>query len=104
MPNRLESCPLVSGRQHQALEPRHQIKGNLAYEQVGPVGMELLSRELLQAKATLMFLNGVFHIGMPQVPDHQRRSRLDVVLSHYAIILPISFPASPLLPLPFPPL
>ena len=63
--------------------------------------MELLGRELLQAKATLMFFDSVFHVGMLQVPDHDRRSRLDVVVRDQGMILPIELPAFPLRQLAF---
>ena len=72
MANRLDRRPMVAGGQHQALEPRHQIKGQLADEEVGPVGMEFLGGQLLQAKATLMFLDRVLHRGMLQVPHDDR--------------------------------
>jgi hypothetical protein len=47
MADRLDSRSVVTGGQHQSLEPRHEIKGQLANEQIRPVGVKLLRRQLL---------------------------------------------------------
>src|SRR4051812_7111842 len=64
MANGFDRRSLIARRQHEAFEPGHQIKGQLSDEEVSPVGVELLRRELLQPQAALMLLDSVFHIGM----------------------------------------
>jgi hypothetical protein len=92
MPNSLDGCPLVAGGQPQSFEPRHQIKGELLDEQVGPVGMALLRGQFLQPQAALMLLNGVFHRRMLQVPNDNPTGRLPLLVGHRRMIFPIQLP------------
>src|SRR5437867_1532000 len=64
MANRFDGGALIAWRQHEAFEPCYQIEGQLSQEQVGPVGMEFLGRELLQPKPAFMLLNSIFHVRM----------------------------------------
>ena len=50
---RLEGHPLITGGEHQPFAPRQQIERQLPNQERGPVGRELLGRELRQAKAAL---------------------------------------------------
>ena len=62
MPNRLDRGLMIRGWEHQAFAPGQQIEGELADKQIGPVGVELLRGQLLQAKAAFMLLTQLLQI------------------------------------------
>ena len=82
----------VAGGEHQRLEPRQQIKGDLPKEQLGPGGMKAPRGELLQPQAALVCRDPVFHIGLLEMPPLQFGDRGGRGVGDEDMVRPIQLP------------
>ncbi len=89
MADGLDRRALVLRRQDQLLEPRHQIEGQLADQQVSPVGMKVARGQFFQAEAVFVFFDQVLHIGVLQMPFEQLVGGRCFIIGHHHVIMEV---------------